>query len=728
MSFADFKSIDYGRDLFVLPLDEYKRDIDPIGQYIEQQAQFLHLMEGIPLPDATEFVKSTIRKDGTLPIKNPKVEYIYPDENGDRVKGETTMLSYLNQTIKSEEVLTAPFTTFINQDTKLSYISEYVDYQIPKRKKMKKMQFQKKQEGDKVGEAFANNGQNNIKRSINAISGASSITSTPIYMGSMHPILTSTCRMTSGYANANNEKLLGGNRHYHNADITINNIVVLTTRINELKIKEFIDRNNLYVPTAEELYQDILTCTQMYWRWPEKEKIILELLTKCNREQLASIAFTYDLWLMRKYNEEYVKTFILRLANNPIPPENMTIEDAKEVFKKSKESIRNIGIQINASEVVGLKEDQYINTETIRKIASCIVNIYQTFNDYEDFITLFLRSNHVPASLAKFPDSLRKVVLMSDTDSSMFTTQNWTNWIVQSTGREDLRFPVFANIVGLVDATLKHILANMSFNLGVSKKKWDLISMKNEFSFDTFASMGKIKHYLASINYQEGNVYSKLSIEKKGVHLKNSNSPQEIINHAEDIMIRLYGINERASKDKRGTMINLLSILKEIADVERKIFQKVDAGDVEYYRSKQIKDEEAYKQDADSSPFAHYTFWNETFGKFYGYTSSPPYSAFDVKINVNNKTQMKSFLDSFENQELAELIKQNMIRRGKDKLSTINIPYELFIGKSIPKELIPWVAKRDLVANICGPYYIALEACGMFFQNSENSRLISDLY
>ena len=45
---------------------------------------------------------------------------------------------------------------------------------------------------------------------------------------------------------------------------------------------------------------------------------------------------------------------------------------------------------------------------------------------------------------------------MSDTDSSMFTTQGWTNWIVDETKDETLRFPVFANIVGLVDATLKH--------------------------------------------------------------------------------------------------------------------------------------------------------------------------------------------------------------------------------------------------------------------------------
>ena len=89
---------------------------------------------------------------------------------------------------------------------------------------------------------------------------------------------------------------------------------------------------------------------------------------------------------------------------------------------------------------------------------------------------------------------------------------------------------------------------------------------------------------------------------------------------------------------------------------------------------------------------------------------------------------MKEFLDSFENQELADKIRKNMQRRGKDVLGTINIPYEVFVGKSIPKEIIPYVAKRELVANICSPYYIALEAVGMFFLDKNVTKLISDYY
>ena len=69
-----------------------------------------------------------------------------------------------------------------------------------------------------------------------------------------------------------------------------------------------------------------------------------------------------------------------------------------------------------------------------------------------------------------------------------------------------------------------------------------------------------------------------------------------------------------------------------------------------------------------------------------------------------------------------------MRKRKKDYLGTINIPYGVFTSQPIPAEIIPIVAKRDIVINLCAPYYIALEAVGFFFFDKFNSKLISDYY
>lgn len=719
------ESINFNEDLFALQAHEYIRDINPAQQYFEQQAHFLSIMRQIPVEEAMAFVRKVTAKDGQHPMVNPRVTCIKPDENGDRQKVETTFLQYFRETIANKEILTGPMATFMDQRKKMAYLSLYVSQAFPKRAAMKKLQFQKKQEGDPVGEAYGNNAQNNIKRSINAISGGSSIPTTPIYCASLHPVLTSHCRMTSGYANANNEKLLGGNRHYHSAEVTLNNLVALSSRIDEENIMRVVKQYNLYIPTDAELFEDVLRCSRQYWHWREKEVVIREFLSKCNPAQRASIAYTYDMYLLRKYNPDFAMDFIASIGQDAKPIEGMSMEEAKDIFNKAKESIRVIGLMIHGDRTAGKKKEQYTADETVLYLAASIVQIYRTLDQYRDFITTFLRSKHVPASLAKLPNALRHIVLMSDTDSSMFTLQDWTGWVAKEKNdySERTNRGIFGAMLFLVDATLKHLLANMSANIGISEENIFETAMKNEFSFRKMVPLGRTKHYVASIDCQEGNVYTEMDIEKKGVHLKNSNSPKEIIDHAESIMVRAFNLDTNEPRP-----VYITELMREIADEERKILTEVNNGGSTYYRSKQIKNAEAYKLEADNSPYANYIFWNETFGEFYGKTPPPPYSAFDVKLTIGNKSQWDEFLDSIENKELVRLIQENLKRRNKGFLATINIPSELFIGRPIPKELIPYVAKRDLILNICAPYYIAMEGSGVFMMDKDSSKLFSDYY
>jgi len=372
--------------------------------------------------------------------------------------------------------------------------------------------------------------------------------------------------MTSGYANANNEKLLGGNRHYHSADVTINNLAALTTNIDLEAVKSVLDKYNLYVPNTEELFDYILECTRNYWRWPEKEQLIKEFLFKCTREERACIAYIYDLHAMKKFNEDFMYEFIGKLSEKVERIPGLELEEAGQIFNSALDEIKIHAIQVHSDKVIGERESEYVKTETVLDMASQVINTYHVFQEYKDYIQTFLRSRHLPSSLAMLPAILRKVVLMSDTDSSIFTTEAWTKWYTnKSRGFKDkqLSTGVYSAMVMLSSLTLKHLLATMSANLGVPEKYIWGIAMKNEFNFVIFVNLNRTKHYIATIAIQEGNVYSELDIEKKGVHMRNSNSPQDIIKHAEQIMERLYNFH---SDEK----IRVLDILKEVADAERK--------------------------------------------------------------------------------------------------------------------------------------------------------------
>jgi hypothetical protein len=63
------------------------------------------------------------------------------------------------------------------------------------------------------------------------MSGAMSSPSTPLHNKTGHSTLTSGCRNTTSFSNANNEKILTGNRHYYNVNIILNNLVFITSKI-----------------------------------------------------------------------------------------------------------------------------------------------------------------------------------------------------------------------------------------------------------------------------------------------------------------------------------------------------------------------------------------------------------------------------------------------------------------------------------------------------------------
>lgn len=711
-------NIDLKSNPFILKPEEYKRDINPVKQYTEQQARFLSIMEGIPEQEALEFVKAINVSE--IGLKDPMMQQVIPNEYGDRIVETTTLAKYIEGTITSDHVLSATLTTFLPTKVKQSYISKFISVSVPRRSKVKKEQHKAKLLGDKVKEAFCNAEQNNIKKLNNTISGISSIATTPVYMPSMHPVLTSTCRMTSGYANANNEKLLGGNRHYYSAEVTINSLITLTMRLDEERIKKVIEKHNLYIPTGEELYEVVMDSAQQYWRWPEKEKLIRQFLNNCNEVQRASIAFNNDFATLLQFNEPMCRSLLGGMAKITEPIPGMTIEEAQKIFDESISEIQLVGIQVYEEMVKGKPKDIYYNNEEILYIASSIVNIYETIDAHRDYIECFLRTPHMPPGIWELPNMLRKIVVNSDTDSSLFTVEKWTQW---HTGTKDLSpegNAIFAVMVMLSSLTLKHILANMSANIGVDKSMIHNIAMKNEYKFRELVNMRRTKHYMASLTYQEGVIFKNYLVEKKGVHLKNSTTPVEIINHSEEVMKHIFYLSGREP-------IKIKDTLHEIADVQKGIIDSVEKGKLDYFTRRQIKDKTAYKN-PESSPYWKYEFWNNTFGKVYGEAPPPPYTSYDVPVNLDSPSELKRWLANIENESLRNDLTNELARLRKVRLGTINIPHGIFNNKPLPKEISDVVQKRELVTKLSGPYTLALETVGVYPNSIDSSRLLMDYY
>jgi multisubunit Na+/H+ antiporter MnhG subunit len=169
-------------------------------------------------------------------------------------------------------------------------------------------------------------------------------------------------------------------------------------------------------------------------------------------------------------------------------------------------------------------------------------------------------TQNVPASLSHFPDSVRRAAITSDTDSTIFTVQDWVIWHQGRVTFNEMGNAVAAVMIFLAAQSITHVLARMSANFGIEEKRLYQIAMKNEFKFDVFVPTDVAKHYFAYISAQEGNLFAKYEKEIKGVHLKSSNAPKAVMKEAEKMMIHIM---ETVLAEKKIDQAGLARVLPD---------------------------------------------------------------------------------------------------------------------------------------------------------------------
>jgi hypothetical protein len=519
---------------FVKPLDQYKRQLNFLQYYVEDTANYLSIQTGKPLDECKRFVTKSLGKGGQFQFKDPKVECLVRKENGDREKVETTLFHYLNDAIKEKEIIAPTLTTYLNPNVKTSLVSMYLSEGMARRNKAKKEMFAAEAEKNILVASVKKIEQTGRKLGNNAISGTHISPGTPLHNPTGHSSLTSTCRSTSGFGNANNEKFLSGNRHYWSHHIVLNNIVSIVTHTDYTELRQVIEKYKIHLPSVDETLECIKYSTDLYWWENTFFSKITSLVEKLNPLQRAAFVYTGDFYHLRKFNCVLVSEMVTKLSSKI----ELTSEDPDKVLKQADEDILNLAHQICTKETMGIGKtyDTIKGTQAHHTVACTVTNIENTLRYYNGIIKVFWVSENVPASMAQFPESIRRVVMTGDTDSTIFTTQDWVFWHTGGLKFDDNSIAVAATITYLTSATITHVLAIMSANLGVVKERLTQIKMKNEYRFDVFVPTQLGKHYYATMGCQEGNVFSKRKIEIKGVGLKSSNSPKVILNKAQAMM------------------------------------------------------------------------------------------------------------------------------------------------------------------------------------------------
>jgi len=723
--------------IFCRPTADYKRDLNPVRSYVEDMSFYLKKMTGCSAQYAREFVVTHIKPTGRLPLHNPTVVYAERENYADRFEKTGTLMQYLGETIRDRNILAPTLTTYVHPSEREAIPSKSIRAGLQSRSKKKKAKFvheQLRNQYLKANDAIEAQKENFLyllndalekveKIRNNSYSGAYISKSTPLTNKTSHAALTSTCRMTSGCANSNNEKFVAGNRHYFHPSLVLDNLITISRLTDLVKLEAVMEKYRLHYPTVEETLDVIKYSARLYWNpsqntnWMQQIKDLIAKLLPIER---AAFCYVSDMHHIRKFNDDFARKLLGRLSAHVEDP-TMTEAEATEITNKVPESYLYLGMSICSSESVGAKNFKSLKgTPAYITIAATVRNIYQTLVDYSDFIAAMFVTDNMPLSVAHFPDSMRRIALVSDTDSTIFTVQEWVKWFTGSYDVTPVADAIESTLIFLTSETITHILATMSKNMGVDDAELKLIAMKNEFKFVTFTPTLLAKHYFANIIIQEGNVYEVTKTEIKGVNLKTLRIPAEVLNDATNLM------NELMDALATNKQLYLRDILKRVANMERSVYQSLLKGDTRFFRASRVSDKSGYTKGPTESPYQHYLFWNEVFGPSYSICPPPPFMSINATLDLSSPGKIKAWTDTFEDRALAERLLNYMRKNGKKALGTFVIPRPMLDAHGLPKECIGQLQLRELVYRASSVYYYILDSLGVHLINNKLTRLAMD--
>lgn len=712
-------------NLFLKPASHYSRDLDVLGNYRRDMAIFLSKRTGKPLEECQSWVNEVTSKGGRLEINDPEVLHLARNRNGDREQKVLTYTEYLNN-IKDRRLLFSPaMTVYENPNRNESLLSIYVTGNIVGRAKVKAEAFDAKMAGNLVVADIKENEQSTYKIANNSVSGGQASASTIFYNKSAHSSLTSTCRVATSYGNSNNEKFLAGNRHYWAPDVVFANITSIIGHVDYDLISKAVESYNLVIPTVDQVMDVILYSTNHYWRNRKQEVEIRKLVE--GLEPLERVAFVYvgDAWHLGKYNPEFVRTFLKLLSSKP-EGKTLSYPEARVFTKGMDEDLKAYVSLICAKELDGrtlkkLTEEADNGVEEamcgIRVMGEFAKKTVETLESYALLIEAFWVTDNIPASVARIRNSVRHVAITSDTDSTIFTVENWVEWYVGKVDFSEEAFSINYTMVYLASQSIIHVLAKLSTVLGVIPEKLNVLAMKNEFAFSVFGLTSMAKHYFAYKAAREGNVFKELEEEIKGVYLKDSNCPPEIMAVVTET---IKEVMDTVIEDKQISMIDLY---RKIANIELDIIESVIKGRSRYLARASVKSANSYTN-PQSSPYQHFIYWQDIFAPKYGDAPEAPYPAIKVSLDLPNKTAIQEWIASIEDKDVAAKVAKHFA--NKTGMTTLLLPKDNVERLGLPKEIVQAMNIRKLVYSTVRPFYLILEALGIFLVNGNNTKLVSD--
>jgi len=707
--------------LFLRNLDTYKRNMDPIDGYKKSLVQYAVRKKGITEDEAMARVEKAMQPGGPLEPKDPVVHINSRKKaRTDRAHEKTTMSQVLGRIKENDYLLSPSFTAYERPERYLAHQPQYIDVKKKERKVVKKKGQYLGQKGDDDAATILNSVQNNLKTRINSISGATQSEYNPNYLASGHPSLTSTSRVLTSNSNSVVERLIAGRRHYYDADIVLENILATIRLVDMPLISRALREYGITVPSVEEVCGKIAEACADYYCRPDLMEHVYQLIGTLSMEERSAVYYVSDLKSFMDLSPEFTRAMFDKLTFlSGERCEPLSVEQTwSEMDKADDYAISYISTlmspYLQGKVLSDLAEDE---PKTFGLFGAYLVRFTRYITEeYMLLIRAFFTTDLMPQSIHAFPGSVREATIGSDTDSTLFTMQTVIEWYFGK-----LQFGYEADCARELatywdSQCVRHTLAKVSAQLGIEKEHLLSLNMKPEFSMPVMVFTNRMKHYVSMTSMKEGNLYSKLELDIKGVALRNSKVQPWVL----DIFNKWVTVVCDRFIEQRP--LHPLEIVSVPTYLEHFMIQSLHDGTSTFLMNAQINTEATYKNPM-SSAWYYKLLWDEVFAPKYGYMGEAPIATKKVNVGLDGKTKINRWLETID-PIVAERMRAFLEKTGRDKLKMFLVPTSFLEQNKMPEEL--WVAMHvdTMLIGVMESFYYFLECAGIYFRNKKMTRML----
>lgn len=328
---------------------------------------------------------------------------------------------------------------------------------------------------------------------------------------------------------------------------------------------------------------------------------------------------------------------------------------------------------------------------------------------------------------------VRKVVIISDTDSSFLNIDPWVQFVKSTAGLKEvdkhLQVGITSVMTYFITKFIAEVFSIMCTNVNVPEREQPRINMKSEFHYNRVILTKNKKSYAGVILSKEGKVYDTPKFDIKGIQIKKVSTPK---------FARQFFSSVLEEQMLNAKAIDIKQIFIDYTNFESTVYKDVEACKTGFLKPGVLKSVSSYKMPYRQQGYRAVLVWNKLYPQLtINESSTFKILEFDKSFGTpepisdtnKNGTPDLFWATVYENlgedngDKLRELFDEHpeLQRFGLD---VIAIPLNI---DTYPEELLPIANTEFITSSVLSKGNILLESLGFIVIKSRKFQSVTNI-